>query len=62
MKILTPKRLSYSALLILVNFGLSNISSAVENFESLEVIHSVLPAYPTGITFEGILMDLPRSW
>ncbi|MDB2499314.1 energy transducer TonB [bacterium] len=54
MKILTPKRLSYSALLILVNFGLSNISSAVENFESLEVIHSVLPAYPTGITFEGI--------
>jgi len=54
MRIHIPKLLSSSALVILINLGLSTSSTAVENFESLEVIHSVLPAYPTGMTFEGI--------
>lgn len=54
MKTPTLKTLSVSVLLFLVNFFLPGRATAVENFESLEVIHSVLPAYPTSMTFEGI--------
>ena len=54
MKTRTQKLLSYSTLLLLFAVLLPGKATAVENFESLEVTYSVLPAYPTKMTFEGI--------
>ena len=54
MKTLTQK-LTFSSLLVGFIALISPATlSAVENFESLEVTYSVVPAYPTGMTFEGI--------
>ena len=54
MKKPTLNLFSSSILLLILTVSTPFSVSAVENFESLEVTYSVVPAYPTRMTFEGI--------
>lgn len=54
MKFKILKLFSSSFLLLSLFVAIPVSVSAVENFESLEVTYSVLPSYPTKMTFEGI--------
>ena len=54
MKFITNITKSWSSILSLLLLLIPGISSGIENFESLKVLKTVLPSYPTRMTFEAI--------
>lgn len=50
-KVLSPLKYTLTSLLLILS---ARFSSGVENFESLQVVESVLPAYPMQMTYEAI--------
>jgi len=54
MKSHNKNSLSYSFLILLIVVFTAGPVSAVDNFESLKVLNTVVPSYPTSMTYEGI--------